>query len=316
MLINEKLSNWDALHTCFCGRWQWQPSPARSPDGICYERNDASDTQLSTKVRTWRAIDEEGNPRTWEHIGPKACEVCGYDLTRTPRQNIKAITPEEWAAGVVVNTCLAHEGAAVDILPEGVAVQFDGCNLTNVALRAEHAMLPVGRALDGKAVSLRAVACSHNRVAVQNDGRDWVCRWKASEGKAEGSPVQPIDYKASLLEGRNVDPAALPDKPLTSEELKAEQQAHERWQARVTMAREYVAKDGWVPCECIATRKADVEAKLRAVVSASAVMPDKTCAICAGAGAIGPETVAAREKAAEAESKLAAEQATTADREE
>jgi hypothetical protein len=194
----------------------------------------------------------------------------------------------------------------VDILPDGVAVEFDGCNLTNVRLGTEHTMLPVGKALDGKAVSSRAVACSHNRVRVQNDGRDWVCTWKASDGKADGSPVQPTDYKASLLEGRNVDPAALPDKPLTSEELKAGQQAHERWQARVTMAREYVAEDGWVPCECIASRKAVVEAKLGRALSASTPMPDRACTICGGCGAISPETVAARETATAAEAELVA----------
>ena len=103
-----------------------------------------------------------------------------------------------------------------------------------------------------------------------------------------------------------MDPAALPVKPLTSEELAAEQQAHERWAARVTMAREYVAKDGWVTCECIAARKADIEAKLGRALSASAVMPDRACAICGGCGAISPETIAAREKAERAEAGLVA----------
>lgn len=311
--INRRLSHWSALTQCPCGRWTFQPSPGRSPDGVCWERYDDA---TGLYVRTWRAIGA-GATRTYEFVGPERCDRCGWDLTKSPRDNIRAMDPREWQQGIVVGSNLGHEGAEpVDILPDGVAIEFDGCNLTNVVLRGEHTMLPVGRALDGKAVSPRAVACSHNRVVVQNDGRDWVCTWKSSEGKAEGSPVQPTDYKAALLEGRNVDPAALPDRPLTSDELKAEQQAHERWAARVTMAREYVAKDGWTPCECIAARKAEVEAKLGRALSASTPMPDRACAVCGGCGALSPETIAARGGAPAAESKLAAEQATTADREE
>jgi nitrite reductase/ring-hydroxylating ferredoxin subunit len=305
--INRRLSNWDALNYCPCHRWAFQPSPGRSPEGICWERPDPA---TGLYIRTWRAKDA-GDRRTFEHVGPAQCVTCGWDLTLSPQANIKSMDPREWQQGTIVNTCLAHQGAVVDILPEGVTIEFDGCNLTNVVLRAEHTMLPVGNALGkGKAISPRAVACSHNRVAVQNDGRDWVCRWTASESKPEGSPVQPVDYKASLLEGRNVDPAALPAQPLTPEERAAEQQAHERWKTRAELARGYVANDGWVPCECIAARKADVEAKLGRALSASSAMPEKTCTICGGCGAISPETVAAREKATRAEAELATLRAT------
>lgn len=288
--INEKLSNWDALHYCFCHRWQWQPSPAHSPEGICYERPGTQadayrhprrrDPVIPPRVFTWRAIDEEGKPRRFEWVGPERCS-CGYDLTRTPRQNIKAISAEEWSAGVVINTCLAHEGAAVDILPADVEIEFGGCNLDNAVLSAKHRML-------GSRKDHRATTCSHNRIIRQNDGREWVCRWKSTAEKAADTPTSPLDLKASLLQGLNVDPALIPAKPLTAEQIEEDDRARQRWEARVQNAKVYVAEDGWTPCTCIAERQATIEARLGRSVPIAKVMPLRTCPTCGGCGALPP----------------------------
>jgi len=50
---------------------------------------------------------------------------------------------------------------------------------------------------------------------VQNDLALWECDPKT------GAPVKPVDYKARLLDGRNVDPAKLPAEKLTQEDMDA-----------------------------------------------------------------------------------------------
>jgi hypothetical protein len=280
MPINEKLSFWDAWNTCFCGRWHWQPSPARSPEGICYQRDNADAPALSAVIRTWRDL---GGGK-WEHVGPDACEVCGYDLTQTPEANLRAVPAEEWGKGEIVGSAFGRAGEPLEFVPDGVDIVFARCDLDNVALPARATMI-------GKSKHWQGVVCSHNRVALQTDGRDWICRWKASGDKAADSPVQPTDYATALIEGRNVDPTKLPAEPLSKAEADAEQQAYDRWVARVENARVYVAQDGWVACECIAARKAIVDTALGKAVPADKIMPDRACKLCGGCGALPPVKV-------------------------
>ena len=56
MLINLRLSNWDATRFCPCHTWQFQPSRGRSPEGICWER---LDPETGLYIRTWRAEGAE-----------------------------------------------------------------------------------------------------------------------------------------------------------------------------------------------------------------------------------------------------------------
>ncbi len=194
--INRRLSNWSALTQCPCGRWTHQSSPARSPEGVCWER---FDQETGLTVRTWRAIGE-GAKRTYDFVGPAHCEGCGWDLTKSPRDNITSMDPREWQQGIVIGTCLSWDGDDVaDILPAGVTIEFDGCSLDNVVLGETHTMVP-------KRNSARGVLCSHNRLHAQADGEDWVCRWKDANGRHAGSPVQPVDKERLQAEGRNVDP--------------------------------------------------------------------------------------------------------------
>lgn len=210
MPINEKLSHWSALQTCFCGRWTVQRAPQRSPEGYCYERDNPADPQLSTKLRTWRVV---GKGHEW--VGPSACEVCGYDLTQPPEANLKAIPAKEWEAGVIVGSNFAHEHRTdvADFLPAGARVTFSGCNLDNVVLGATHAMV-------AKRDDTRGVVCTHNRVHRQTDGYDWICRWSATETKAAASPVQPVDLATAIATGRNVDPEKLPTEEVSDDGIR------------------------------------------------------------------------------------------------
>lgn len=279
MTLNAQLSHWQAWRTCYCGRWHAQRAPGHAPESrVCYERNDASRPEISAKIRTWRVV-----PGGHEWQGPDKCERCNYDLTKSPEDNLRAIKPEVWASGEIVGSDFSSE-TLVDFLPEGVDVTFARCNLNNVILHDRHTML-------GKSVHWQGVVCAHNRIALQTDGRPWVCRWKAIEGKPADSPVRPLDYASAVLEGRNVDPAALPAKALTAEELSAEQQARDRWKARVDNARVYVAADGWTPCTCISGRKVAVEAALGKAVPDRDILPDRKCKLCGGIGAIPPAKV-------------------------
>jgi len=171
--LNERLSNWDALHSCFCGYWSWTPG-----------RN---------------VYDHIGADRARSYANAGACKVCGYDLTRSPLDNLKALTANDWV-GVVKGSCLYTEAGFA--IPEGATCEFVNCNLDNVTL-------PRGVTVTGG---------SHRLVKRQNDGGDWVCDW------ATAQPVAPTDIKTRLREGINVDPAKLPAKRLTDEQIKAAEQ--------------------------------------------------------------------------------------------
>jgi hypothetical protein len=183
--LNERLSHWDALNGCFCGRWQKSPKK-----GHLYERSGVSDGGV--KFSRIFAGDL------------KVCEVCGYDLTREPMENLKAMTAKDWSGALVKGSCFYAESGWQ--LPGGIVdCEFQGCNLDNVSL-------PV----DAKGIAF--TACSRKRIITQNDRADWVCEWKTE------APIEPVDIKRRIREGENTDPAKLPVAKLTDEELKALEQ--------------------------------------------------------------------------------------------
>ena len=93
--LNERLSGWDAMHSCFCGRWS--KSPKRDRD--TYERPGEG---------KWARIFADLENVT-------ACEVCGYDLTRTPLENLKALTAKDWSGSLIKGSCFyADDHIALD----------------------------------------------------------------------------------------------------------------------------------------------------------------------------------------------------------
>jgi hypothetical protein len=179
--LNERLSGWDAMHSCFCGRWS--KSPKRDRD--TYERPGEG---------KWARIFADLENVT-------ACEVCGYDLTRTPLENLKALTAKDWSGSLIKGSCFYAEAGWQ--LPDGITdCEFADCNLDNVSLPA-----------DAKGITITGGTAKCLRV--QNDLALWECDPKT------GAPVKPVDYKARLLDGRNVDPAKLPAEKLTQEDMDA-----------------------------------------------------------------------------------------------
>lgn len=168
--INTRLSHWAATTHCPCGLWQFQRSSARSPEQVCWERYD---TETGLWVRTWYAIGA-GAERTWEYVGPDACEVCGWDLTRDPLTNIKSMADEEWA-GTIVGANLSIEGQELaDILPDSVEIAFDSCTLDNVVLHGRHTMVSSSQ-------SSRGSLCSHNRIHNDAEGMPALHNWQTGE---------------------------------------------------------------------------------------------------------------------------------------
>ena len=182
--FDERLSHWDALHSCFCGRWQKSPKT-----GHLYERSGVSDGGAKFS-RVFADVEKV-----------TACEVCGYGLTRQPIENLRALTAKDWSGALVKGSCFyAEEGWQ---LPDGITdCEFAGCNLDNVALPA-----------DAKGITIKGGTAKCLRV--QNDLAPWECDPKTL------APIKPVDYKARLLYGRNVDPAELPAKKLTQGDVAA-----------------------------------------------------------------------------------------------
>ena len=189
--LNERLSNWNALHSCYCHRWQWCAARAS------YERPGEG---------KWK--------RLWAG-DLRRCEVCGYDLTRPPMENLLALTAKDWT-GTIKGACLYSETPWA--LPADTVCEFVSCNLDNVTV-------PAG---------CKIVGGCHRLIVVQNDLADWVCDWKT------GLPVEPTDLKSRLREGLNVDPKLLPEKPLAEEEFAVVQEqqrdAKELAEAQATVA--------------------------------------------------------------------------------
>lgn len=272
---NERLSNWVRGY-CWCGRWHLQPSPQRSPEGVCYEREEGG-----LYVRTWTATGA-GAARTYAWAGPEHCEACGYDLTATPAANLATLTAEDWA-GVIRNAQIGAE-ELTDCIPEGAEPTFVGCNLDNVVLPSGVTMAAVNpkgkRATPGVG---NGVPCCHNRIIVQTDGRPWLCKWTGQQ-----KPIQAVDHKQRILDGRSVDPQDLPADPLTPEEITALDDAIETQRLETKAAR----KAGWAECECLTARKAEAAGK--GVHAPHKVLGKADCELCHGRGHVDPEVAALR----------------------
>lgn len=197
--LNKQLSHWDALHSCFCGRWQKSPKA-----GNLYERS---------------GVNDGGSKFSRIFAGDlKACEVCGYDLAREPIENLKALTAKDWSGSLIKGSCFYAEAGWQ--LPDGITdCEFADCNLDNVSLPA-----------DAKGITITGGTAKCLRV--QNDLALWECDPKT------GAPVKPVDYKARLLDGRNVDPAKLPAEKLTQEDMDAiEEKRKDEWELAEAQAK-------------------------------------------------------------------------------
>lgn len=170
MELNERLSNWDAAHYCPCGRWEYAH---RRGQAIWQRPGDGKFSYLFAG-----------------EAGALTCDACGWDLSRSPAENIAALTPAEWA-GTIRNACFGVQEPPQTLLPAGLdlaTVEFVDCNLDN-------RLLPAG---------VQIVGGCHRRVELQTDGADWVCDW------ATGNPLEPLDVKAYLMAGLSIDPKDLP----------------------------------------------------------------------------------------------------------
>lgn len=253
MDINERLSSWDAMHRCLCGRWEY----------ACRRGKWLWQRQVEGKF-------------AYQQADVPACEVCGWDLTHSPAENIEAMDAKEWG-GIIRNSCFYVEGAAVKLLPDGVdekGLLFRDCNLDNRTL-------PAGVIVDG--------GC-HRNLWEQNDGRDWVCDWKTDV------PLVPVNVKSDLLAGLNCDPALIPARKLTDEELRAQEEARSKARDLHEVGKRLLVDGGLVECECVAKARAATAAALSSasvavsaeVIERKAGRPDPLCKTCLGKGARHP----------------------------
>jgi len=266
--LNERLSNWDAAHYCPCHRWEYAWRRGR----FVWQRQIVAEL-LSESYLFAR------------QEGVAVCEVCAWDLTRSPEENIADLTAKDWQ-GLVKNSCFYVEGKALPLLPKDIdpaTVVFDGCNLDN-------------RIVPEK---VEIVGGSHRNIWAQNDRADWVCDWDTD------APLEPVDVKGRLMEGRSIDPADIPRDPLTDEEWEAQEEARRIAREQHAAGKELVEKTEHVECECVARSRVATVAALNEkypYVNTDAKpqkwgKPDPACKVCLGKGARHPaltaETVAA-----------------------
>jgi hypothetical protein len=217
--------------------------------------------------------------------GVAACEVCAWDLTRSPEENIADLTAKDWE-GVVKNSCFYVEGKAQPLLPKDIdstLVAFEGCNLDN-------------RVVDPK---VEIVGGSHRNIWAQNDRADWVCDW------ATDAPLEPVNLKSHIMHCLNTDPALIPREPLTDEDHAAQEEQRREAEALHAAGKELVEKTEHVECECVGKSRDSVVTALNEkypYVNTDANpqkwgKPDPACKVCLGKGARHPaltaETVAA-----------------------
>ena len=112
-------------------------------------------------------------------------DFTGWDMRDHP-----ALIPPP--GGTVRGSCFAQEAARdgqnrVIFSSAWRNVRFIGCNLDN-------AVLPTGAT---------TVGCSTKRHRPQNDREDWLVT-------DQNEPIEPLDKKTWLREGRSIDPADIP----------------------------------------------------------------------------------------------------------
>ena len=133
------------------------------------------------------------------------CADCGYDLTFSPAETLQNLKAEDWNDSLVKGSCFYAEGAMRAIMPADVTgVVLVECNLDNC-------IIPEGATVEGG---------TNKNVWKQNDGHDWAC-------DEADNPIEPLNRKAMVMEGLNVDPALIPARPLTAEAVKAAEQARD-----------------------------------------------------------------------------------------
>lgn len=125
-----------------------------------------------------------------------------YSFKDFTHQSFKDHSVSEFSNSEIVGTCFYQEAKEndvetyKDIFPDGMTgVVFERCNLDNV-------FIPPSNIIGSD--------CRHRRIKVQNDCGDWIL---------DGSlnPVEPMDKKRRLAEGRSMDPKDIPPEYIKEE---------------------------------------------------------------------------------------------------
>ena len=230
--VNDKLSNWSGVH-CWCGVHEWHAGPRQA----------------------YRSEKPAGGWQ-WDNTG--TCDECtsegwAWDLSKTPYRNLRDVPAADWNNSEVRNSNLYQErrpsgngpgwrsGLRV-IMPGGViGVEFRNCNLDNCNMRPGATIL----AEDEVDAECRVSTCVRRRVRVMNDRRLW--RLNASD-----EPVLPAKARTSRVEGRNMDPAQIPETLISIAEAEVEEARAKRWRERRREGRRRRAQEGeTAKCECI-----------------------------------------------------------------
>jgi hypothetical protein len=116
--------------------------------------------------------------------------------------NFVTADSKEFNDSEIVGSCFAQQNGMKDVFPPGMTgVHFRRCNLDNC-------IIPPGNTLEDKGWE----ACLNRRHKVMNDGEDWVIDDK-------GLPIEPLNMKSFLQEGKDTDPAKIPKDYIKEEEM-------------------------------------------------------------------------------------------------
>ena len=121
------------------------------------------------------------------------------DFTHQSFKDVTDLVP----GTVIVGTCFYQENHPDShIFPETMTgVTFLRCNLDNV-------FIPPGNIVG----AIQGVESTQKRIKVQNDNDDWILDNKLS-------PVEPMNKKQRIVEGRSIDPKDIPAKHFKKEEM-------------------------------------------------------------------------------------------------
>lgn len=118
-----------------------------------------------------------------------------YSFKDFTHQSFKNSPASDFNDSEVKGSCFYQEAkesdgeVLKDIFPDGImGVVFQRCNLDNV-------LIPLGNTIEKD--------CTHRRIKVQNDLSDWILDDNLK-------PVEPMDKKQRLIDGRSIDPKDIP----------------------------------------------------------------------------------------------------------